>query len=730
MSFKTAVFLSLALCSAQVLAIADSAKFKLKKGVNLSRLEYGSFAFGHVSADYLYKESTYTGLKAKGFDHIRLPVDFRNYYDRSSNALKSNIADIDSILDLCELHQLYVCVDFHGWTNINTDNATDKADFLNIWELVADRYKNRSDYVVFELINEPHTTDGGNLDVAKLNELQAEVLPLIRRTNPSRLVLLAAADWNGSWKLSELEIPANAGPIGVAVHSYSPLDFTHQSYGQETVRFSSSDSTETGTKEIDSAFRWIDDFQEKTGIPVVVNEFGVCRTWNSVVVEDIYDWTSYMIGHCNRSGTAWTWWEYNDGFGLYRQNKWDETVMSALFPAEPAGSTYASSFKESDYAKKLTISFPGYAGSSALANFPVLVKLSTSISGFKYSDFKRANGDDLRFTDSDGNLVPHEVDTWNTNGVSTVWVRIPSLTSATTIKAHYGCTLPVAVDSSRVWDNGYVGVWHLGEKEVPLKESSLESTDFTIAHGDGIKYAQAGAVGGSVDFGKSGNGRMISALDCDALDGFTNCTVEAWTYQTSNTTAAILSKRYSSSKNVSYFLYANGTKTQVKFAKSDSTADGTAQVEPALNQWTHQAYTFASGIVKGYKNGSKVGSDKTLSFTKIANSDGYLHLGNFNCDGWWGVDQRNFPGKIDEVRISNVARSADWLQASHDTVTQADFATYAVDGVAPVEPESAIEYGQLDMSGFAKKMTVTFSGAQSGTTLTDFPVLVKLSTAI
>ena len=35
-----------------------------------------------------------------------------------------------------------------------------------------------------------------------------------------------------------------------------------------------------------------------------------------------------------------------------------------------------------------------------------------------------------------------------------------------------------------------------------------------------------------------------------------------------------------------------------------------------------------------------------------------------------------FFSAIDEVRISNVARSADWVKASHDTVTESAFAVY------------------------------------------------------
>ena len=50
-----------------------------------------------------------------------------------------------------------------------------------------------------------------------------------------------------------------------------------------------------------------------------------------------------------------------------------------------------------------------------------------------------------------------------------------------------------------------------------------------------------------------------------------------------------------------------------------------------------------------------------------------LHLGNFHVG-----DSRNFPGKVDELRISKVVRSADWIKASHDTVSDAAFLTFAL----------------------------------------------------
>jgi len=104
----------------------------------------------------------------------------------------------------------------------------------------------------------------------------------------------------------------------------------------------------------------------------------------------------------------------------------------------------------------------GYAGSSTLTNFPVLVKLSTTIEGFDYADFKGASGSDLRFVDSDGNELPCEIDTWDASGTSLVWVKIPALAASTVITAYYGNSSPAAaLAATDVW-SGYVGVWHFG----------------------------------------------------------------------------------------------------------------------------------------------------------------------------------------------------------------------------------------------------------------------------
>ena len=68
-----------------------------------------------------------------------------------------------------------------------------------------------------------------------------------------------------------------------------------------------------------------------------------------------------------------------------------------------------------------------------LTNFPVLVRLAAgSPSGFSYADLTfSATGDDLCVVDLQGNGLPFEIDTWDPQGTSLVWVTLPTMTNGT-----------------------------------------------------------------------------------------------------------------------------------------------------------------------------------------------------------------------------------------------------------------------------------------------------------
>ena len=89
-----------------------------------------------------------------------------------------------------------------------------------------------------------------------------------------------------------------------------------------------------------------------------------------------------------------------------------------------ASKTYTLKVSDPDaYPFRLPLTLAGYTGSSTLTQFPVLVELNSSITGFTYNSFASTTGGDLRFYAADGEELPYEVETWDPTGTSRVWVR-------------------------------------------------------------------------------------------------------------------------------------------------------------------------------------------------------------------------------------------------------------------------------------------------------------------
>ena len=214
-------------------------------------------------------------------------------------------------------------------------------------------------------------------------------------------------------------------------------------------------------------------------------------------------------------------------------------IAMAALAATATLTVNATVINPAAYERSFTIMFPGYSGAETLTDFPVQIKVSSARNNFDYSACKVANGGDLRFAASDGTLLASEVDTWNPEGESLVWVKVPSFNKFTVITAYYGNATPDAVTASDVWSNGYVGVWHLNEDAVPLADSSGRATSFVLPANtqDRTTYATNGVAGGkSVSFDNAyygdGNYNRLVAADAPDLRGLTNFTVECWTYQT------------------------------------------------------------------------------------------------------------------------------------------------------------------------------------------------------
>ena len=120
------------------------------------------------------------------------------------------------------------------------------------------------------------------------------------------------------------------------------------------------------------------------------------------------------------------------------------------------------------------ITFGGYTGSEVLTNFPALVKINTGIANFSYSQLQSGSAD-LRFVNpADMSALNYEIDTWNTSGDSYVWVQVPRLTNNAAILMYWGKasdTAPVYTTNGATWAEGFVGNWHMNERNV--KDSTV-----------------------------------------------------------------------------------------------------------------------------------------------------------------------------------------------------------------------------------------------------------------
>jgi hypothetical protein len=250
--------------------------------------------------------------------------------------------------------------------------------------------------------------------------------------------------------------------------------------------------------------------------------------------------------------------------------------------------------------------------------------------------------------------------------------------------AYYGNPNPCAASAASVWDSGYVAVWHLGESAVPLAESTGVTTPFATKFGN-VVLGAAGIAGGAVDFSEAEKDMRLVAADDDDLDGFDSFTIEAWTKSDTSvkTSRGILSKQWNGSANLSYTLrHAEFKQLELYVGDADggkpTVLFGSGEALPAANVWSHQAVVRDTSAKKKfcYRNGVSqpgYGGGKYYGNT-LHNSVRPLWLGNIpsNADKS-GSGTCPFNGLIDEVRISRVARSADWVKATHDTVAADGF---------------------------------------------------------
>ena len=122
-------------------------------------------------------------------------------------------------------------------------------------------------------------------------------------------------------------------------------------------------------------------------------------------------------------------------------------------------------------------------------NYPLAVLLDQSRFDFSQA---RADGADIRFFDSAGKALPHAIELWDReSGSAAIWVLLDVVKGNSkdqSIVMKWGHpSAPDISDSKAVFkrENGFVGVWHLGEDGNTNPDGYKDSSDHE-AHGTGV----------------------------------------------------------------------------------------------------------------------------------------------------------------------------------------------------------------------------------------------------
>jgi hypothetical protein len=336
-------------------------------------------------------------------------------------------------------------------------------------------------------------------------------------------------------------------------------------------------------------------------------------------------------------------------------------IMSLFIPVVPVGAVDA--WYDLDWSYRIKITFSN-ASSEALSNFPVLVRLTSS--NFTFAHAKSA-GADIRFTDSDGStLLKYEIEKWTDNTEGDIWVKVPQVDNSATdyIYIYYGNSgASDAQDIANVWNSDYVTVQHMADTTTStITDSTSYNNDGTKIGANAPAVTTSGKIGNAQNF--DGSNDAINIGTDSSLDLGETFTVEAYVKPLTGlkTYAGVIGKTNSTR--------TSGTPAHMEVVHNNSYIGAayngnwvwSSNAGIAINNWYYLQYKVTGDNIYYWVNGTAYSS---AGFPYTDDSSMYTFIGS-----WYSpATTYDFLGIIDEVRISKIARSDNWLKASNKAVS-------------------------------------------------------------
>jgi endoglucanase len=170
-----------------------------------------------------YTEEDFKTIRAMGCDAVRVLIDLLHMagpapgYELDPLFLEF----LDLAVDRAEAAELFIVLDNHTWDPVvNTDPAIEPV-LLATWTQMARHFKNRSNLVLYEVLNEPH-----GISDSVWNAIQGRVIQAIRNEDGFHTIVVGTI-WNSYLNLAALPAYPDNNLL-YTFHFYTPHLFTHQ----------------------------------------------------------------------------------------------------------------------------------------------------------------------------------------------------------------------------------------------------------------------------------------------------------------------------------------------------------------------------------------------------------------------------------------------------------------------------------------------------------------------
>ncbi len=311
---------------------------------------------------------------------------------------------------------------------------------------------------------------------------------------------------------------------------------------------------------------------------------------------------------------------------------------------------------EWQYRKKITINSANV--SDNLTDFPVLV----SVTDTDLKDHAKSDASDIVFTASDGTTkLKREIESYdNSDGTLVAWVKTDlSSTTDTEVYLYYGYAGASETSDTDTWDTNFIMIQHMTDETTSSIEDSTTNNNDGTKQGAGEPAVTAsGKIGDAQDF--DGSNDKITVNDSTSLS-FTNdeMTIEVWvkadTLPTNET--SILRKdnqwqmAFVDSDTIRNLIATNGITGWTAANDEDYTF--------STDTWYYWTFVYNGPNVRHMIDAQQVGSSHTVT-GNITDNANVAEIGRCSYTNEF------LDGIIDELRISNVARSDAWIETSYN----------------------------------------------------------------